>query len=65
MELEKVNTQFIIPSINSSHWGNFIACTKVDEKDLYDVQFKFYIKITNFVEIFIKFQGYVDEGNHF
>lgn len=64
MELDQARKQDIMPIVNNSHWDNFIACVKVAEKDLYVIQFEFYIKVAYIVGIFFKFQEYVDEGKH-
>lgn len=56
MELEESKKPVIIPIINKSHFDNFLACAQVVDKDLYATQFEFFIKVADFVVIFLKFQ---------
>ena len=53
-----------MPNFINSHFDNFLPCEKVVEKDLYVMQSKLFIKGVDFVQIFLKFQEYVDEGKN-
>lgn len=65
MELDLAKKKLIMPIVDNSHWDNFLACTKVADKDLYVVHSDFFIKMADFVGIFFKFQEYVDERKHY
>lgn len=62
MELKQSRKKITSPIINTLLFENFLPCAQETKEELHIMQYEFYTKVEDFMDLFFKFLGYVEEG---